>query len=526
MINKGEPMKERTISNKELFREVLRSWRTLLITGLIGLILMNSLLAYRSYKQVQAAKVQYAELENKKMQELKQKEEEEKAKAEEEAKAKEQKGQVFPDPSLSAREITETQVAVEVYKSLRKDYLQTLQYIQNSLYMQINPNAVSRYRMQYLVDNHYTVEYPVIDKKDMTSDILQSYSLRLTNNDMCQKIADTFGLDTETSYIRELISVYGSEDILNIAVIGMDQESCMKIAHILKAELRRCLPEFRATYGTYDLTLVNEEYYISADTDVFSKQLAQFTHLTSTKNTFNGLPSGMTDAQKAYYYDLLDSLYEDSSDAEESVDISSTTVNVEEETAVFVIPKMHLYSIKGSLIGIVLGLFVGCGLVILKRLLSKFLYSEEDVRDSGRILGILYNGPKKRAFGAVDRLIYRKIYKRELSISEEDRFKMVTTGIRIAAEKTGGKDFFVTGTDMSEAAGTLQKRIVNDLKGNLSLSCGRSAIMDPESLEKLSQADGVVLVETIGASNYEEVRRQWNLCQENGIPILGYVLVK
>ena len=498
-------MKERTISNKMLIYKVLKSWRAILISIIIGMVLVNGLLALNTSQKIKEAKAELAALES----------------VEEEENST---GVVLPDSSLSTRVITETQVAVEVYKSLRKDYLQTLQYIQNSLYMQINPNSVSRYRLQYLLDNHFEVKYPIINKKDTTNDILQSYMLRLTNNEVCEEIADTLGYETETSYIRELISVYSSEDILNISVIGKDQESCMKIAEILKKELDKSLVEFRKIYGQFDFTLINEEYYISADSDIFSKQLAQFTHLTSTKNTFNGLPAQMTDKQKTYYYELLDSLFENTSDAEESIEMTADAALEGED--VIVIPTMQWYSIKGTLIGFVLGLFLACGWVILKTLLSGSMQSEEDVRGTAPVLGTLIREPEKRKLGGIDQWLFKKLYRRELMASEEERFDMITTGIRLAAERLEGKKIFVTGTDMEESAQKLQQRLVNDLKGSLDISCGRSALMDPMSLKTMSEADGVVLVETLEESRYEEVKRQWNLCEQSETPVLGYVIVK
>ena len=50
--------------------------------------------------------------------------------------------------------------------------------------------------------------------------------------------------------------------------------------------------------------------------------------------------------------------------------------------------------------------------------------------------------------------------------------------------------------------------------------------MDPASREAMLESEGVVLVETLGESRFEEVRTQIELCRQNHVPVLGCVIIR
>ena len=59
---------------------------------------------------------------------------------------------------------------------------------------------------------------------------------------------------------------------------------------------------------------------------------------------------------------------------------------------------------------------------------------------------------------------------------------------------------------------------------NVQIEKGLSLISDSETLDKVIASDGVVLVETIRKSRYEDIEKEIELCKNYNIKILGTVI--
>lgn len=53
-----------------------------------------------------------------------------------------------------------------------------------------------------------------------------------------------------------------------------------------------------------------------------------------------------------------------------------------------------------------------------------------------------------------------------------------------------------------------------------------SIVYDPESLQKMSESDGIVLVEKIDSSRYINIKKEIDMCILNQIPIIGSVVIE
>lgn len=62
-------------------------------------------------------------------------------------------------------------------------------------------------------------------------------------------------------------------------------------------------------------------------------------------------------------------------------------------------------------------------------------------------------------------------------------------------------------------------------KNNIEFSTGESIILNKDSLEKFSVADGVVFVEQINKSLLSEIDNEVSLCSKYDVQNLGFVLV-
>ena len=202
-------MEEMTISIKDLFYRLFLRWRLILVWMFIGAAAFGGLGYVKNVKKAQTS-VQEPDAE---------------------ALIEEYKAQ------LSEREISEVEKAVDIYNGYQKSYDMMEEYTQKSVRMQLNPNAVPTVRLQYLIDTHYEAVYPIIEAKDMTEDIVNSYMAKIKDTEIYEEIAGTLGEQVESAYVQELIAVDYTADLLTITVNALKKEECEKISEVIQSTI-------------------------------------------------------------------------------------------------------------------------------------------------------------------------------------------------------------------------------------------------------------------------------------------------
>lgn len=493
-------MEELVIDLKDLFYQILRKWRAILVWMLVFGILFDG---YGFYKKTKEAK---AEAEMQRMTEL--------AAADGSVPANISEG-------LTDTEKMTAETAAATYLSTQNTIKYKEEYISKSVRMQINPACAPVIITQYLVDNHYEVKYPVINKENNISSIIASYNHELTTDEVCRKLAKELGGELESRYIRELISCYmDGSGILSVRVTAEDREGCEKMTRLLQEEVKKVTPQLQESYGGFDIKEIASDYYESNDTDLYSFQQSNIDSLNSLKNTLANLGTDFTEPQKTYYKYLLEGqeLQEESGD--ENGALAGATV-----------PEISFLQLKYFLIGLVAGAFVVCAFVAFAYIISSSLRISSDLTDAFHmmLLGTVKEEgtEKKRLFGGIDRLIDRMFYGKGPQFTKEEQLKMIGAGMHVAAEKNEMKQVFVTGSCNDVQTKAVIDALTNSRKTGIEiLTKGTSVVYDPEALEKLARADGVVFVEKIGQSLYKDIARELELCEKYEVPVIGAVAVK
>jgi hypothetical protein len=487
-------MEERELDLLELLQRILLSWRAIVVWVLICAVACG---AFAYFKVGQSVAL------------------EKQAMVDEELKAELEAEELAEiEENLSAREMEEARAAVESYKSYFESYQNILNYMTDSVKMSLDPNALPSLTVQYLVDNHYEAVYPVIDKKDQTADIINTFSARLLDESVCTKLQTALGWDTDIAYIRELIDAYTSaSDILTISIIGPDQESCEIIADVLEEECASIAAQLQDVYGAFDMTRLNRKYMEVVSTSLLSAQQSQASALNSVKGSLTGITSGLSDDQKQYYSAILDKEME-----------AYLPEEVEE-------PEISVVEIlKYIILGILLGGFLSCAWIACKWIFAGTILSTGDIEAAfpAPVFGqIEYTAGKKAFLPGIDRWIRGMFEHKGAQFSEEERLRMITSGIRIAAEKKAVKKVYLTGSVHGDVVEQTKKTICEKLAGQgLEIAYGNSPICDPESLENMVASDAVVFVEQVDLSRYEDMKKEVMLCGQHQIPMMGYVVIK
>lgn len=486
---------EITIDIMDLLRRCLMKWKVMIVCMLVGAIALNGIGYLRSAKNANAVKTQIQQMEE-------EQDDSEKLITINEYMRK-----------LSDREISEVQTALLSYKTYQQEYVDGLKYYQESVRMKQDPNCVPTLRLQYIIDNHYEVIYPVIEKRDTTQDIISILIKTIQSEDVGNAIAEVLGLEGNVAYAQELVSSWSEgRDVLMINITAEDRNDCEAIAEIVKQKIVEQTDDVSMTCGEYDIVLASEQFLQYADTGLMTTQQSVINSLNSLRSSIYYLPNGMTEDQRVYYYALLDN--------EETIDLSDPNENNEIEVPELTVPEIKYVSLKYICLGILCAVFFVCAWIGVKYLLSVKLRVPEDIEVGFglHLIGNITNQKIKRPE------IFKKTYHH---LSADEQIQLIVSGIQVSAEKENMEEVFITTTCVTERSKQICSEICDAVnEKGISCTVGKSMVYDPQAIQQAACSNGVVLVEQIDKSRYDEIAKEKELCSKYHVPIIGCVVVE
>lgn len=499
-------MDEMTINFRDLFYRILLRWRFILIWMLICAVLMNGVGYLRSSRYAKSVEASLRNQNNgdRNLDQL-----------------------AALRQELSQREKEEVDEFAASYKIYKQYFENSLKYHENSIKMQLDPNAVPTMTVEYYVNNHYEAVYPVVQGMDTSKDIVAAYIEKINNGEIGSKFIEQLGWDTESSYIQELIAAdlsSASDRNFRVFVMAPDEESCERIADIVRELVEDETTRLKEVYGDFDIAEVNEQFSIEANATLLAYQQAQATNMNNVKNSITNAIGGLTEAQKNYYYALLENELSEEVEAE-----GDEKTEDSEGQAVDVVPEVKVINIKYILLGLVVGGFLACCYIAARYLLSSALRVKDDLPGAYGVpvLGsIRITDNSRRLFAFVDHTIDLLFKPKGVNFTEEEHVQMICAGVRIVAKKYGMEKVYITGACNDKETEKAKNMLCEKLKSDIStISYGKSVIYDPESLETLVSSDGVVLVERVGNSPYVDLKKEIDLCRTHGIRVIGSVVL-
>ena len=270
---------ELTISLKDMFCRVLLRWRLMIAGMLVGAVLLGG----AGYLKNAGAARKNAES----------------------TEAYAQKAAEKYEAELSEADQKTVRAAYNAYAAYEKSCKFMEEYNENSVKMKLDANQLPTLRLQYLVDTHYEAVYPVVETKDLTLDIINSYVMKIKNTGVYEKITGVLADETEAAYIEELITVERQEDLFWVTVNGLSEEDCRAMADILKKTIDQETAGLKKMYGEYDIILADESYSEYANSALLTEQRQQMVEYNNQVVAMNNLSANMTEAQKGYYEALV-----------------------------------------------------------------------------------------------------------------------------------------------------------------------------------------------------------------------------
>ncbi len=503
-------MKETSIDLVDLVRRILLRWKAIIIWMIIFAVLMDGFYYFRAVRAASHS------------------EDTEAAEEEDAGKIEEY------EQTLSEREITDAHTAARAYGQMYENYQQTLAYCENSIKMQLNANSVPTVKLLYYIEQDTSVS----EAKNNTNAIVDSIMEIVKGGAVCGQIREALDWDVETSYINELISTSAGTDsdidigedqesvdalirqnkTMVITLQAPDEESAETMAEIICDAIEQEIPDIQDSSGTFSIELLQEQYAERADSDLRSFQQSEYSSLNTLRTAMNNLSNNFSTDQKEYYNILISGVT-----VEQAADVDK------EEAEIVASARPKLISRRYVALGLLIGLVLVIVCVAFGYVCRRKLRVKEDVEELYHIplLGFLEATEKRRLNGPVCRGINRLFFRRDAKYSAEERTRMICAGIRLAAEKAGMKSIYITGSAGDAESEQLMAQLVEQLKDSVeSISYGKSVVYDPESLERLTDSDGVVLVERTDESTYADIERETELCGTYDVALIGGIVIR
>lgn len=435
---------EQEIDLKDLMFAVLHKWRPIILVAVLLAVLLGGFKGATTYKEQNDPDV---------------------------IKEAEEKYQDDLELFNKNKETCEREI-----ENLKTDIANQQEYLEKSIWINMSPYDVCESRVDlYITTDYEIMPGMVYQNMDYTDTILQAYQALLTSSAVMEDIAEKVG--TEPRYLKELISVsVGTNSgklnhLLTISVKHTTKQDAQKVMNEIIDHMNDMQEQVVASIGEHTVNTVNKGVSASVDLSLADKQRSETERLTTLNDSLETKQKSLEDME------------------EPEKTVSSRTAALKS-------------GIKYAILGGVLGGFVVVFFVCVAFLLSDKVYSARELKNRYKIK-ILGTMPIKnrKVFGKIDAWLNR-LEGRANSVDEEAEYALIAANIRNYAENM--KSILVTGSVDAAVLQTVADKLSSDLDG-VDMVVGGNMLQDVETIKKLPECDGVVLVEQCMSTKYSTV---------------------
>lgn len=424
----------------------------------------------------------------------------------------------------------EDQVAVKIYLEYLEAYNSQFQYNTESPLMCLDANGFYLSTLNYYVDNHFSVEYPLISKTNNVYAMIRAYQASLDDDSFREKLQnewdETYG--EASAYVAEQVdcnNLYGSRlnsnstiGIMSVSVYGSSEEMCRNLAAIVKETLNEKTQELSRQFGDHDLILTEETYNFVSDNELLAYQKNNIDRLYNCGRSLSDVKKMMSDEAQSYIEQV----------SAESSQTGEVSTSDDTQTASVSGGKVRI-SKKKICIGGIAGAFAAIMIAAFAYLVNNRLLYEDDLEKlfGLKLFGRIEKQKKKRLLGIVDDFILKLRRKNIPSFDQAEVVEMIYTGVKLAAEKNQIHKIYVTGAGGVEVPMRSLDEIVKKLKKDgIQLELGKSILYYAGALEQSAKIGNILLLEKAGKSSYLEIQREIEICMQQEMHVLGAVVIE
>jgi len=466
------------IDIKDLFWEFLRKWRIIVCCMLAGGIIMGAVAYVSDYKAANTP--------------------------------------VAPVVNISTIEILEglsedEWAAIIAADALNTQIIKKSEYLAESVLMNIDSFSENRVVLEYALSGD-------------VSAAMDSYKSWIWSGGFSDGM--DYGIAPE--YLNELVTITGSElnGVITVQILQADAESCATLAEDVKAAWQAYAGKLVQNGIQHECRLVTETQSVVVDSELHEVQDEYTKDVFADMETLAKKKTEMNASQITAYLLMiqgeLESVMEGAGEEE--------TVTTPEQSAPTVIPVKVSLDVKQVLIGMILGAVLAIVYIFLMYLMTGKLRTagETEKLYGTRLLGTIEETKKKKkAFAAVDTLIWRLEHCRDKKLSVEERIELAVASIYIQCKKYNAQQVYVSGSKVAEIAPEVLQKLKEMLeRKDIVLVAGSDVTGDAEALVKAAETGSVILLEKERKSAYKDILKTVQACAVNHIQVLGMIVVE
>ena len=346
------------------------------------------------------------------------------------------------------------------------------EYIDNSIYMQIDPNNIQTVSVQYGLKTSNNV-----------GNILNSFITYINDGGLKEELSDA-DEDLKVKYWRDVVNCYQSGNNFFIVVINSDMDQAKRIMSIIKERVMNYVPKVKSLQGEFSLEELKTSEYVKTDTGVVNNQNNNRNNLknyTTNRADLNNKLIGFQNSKKTY-------IEKNEPDNLKAADTNTKVL-------------MVAYILLGILFGAVIAFII----VALKYIFGDTLRTANDIKESDLNLLGTYSTLNQ--------------YKPDLERSKMD--------VEVLAKaKNADKVFFYVMSD-DEISKKVAKDYGDIMKASgIAVETGSNISESAEELKKIIACGNCVFIAEVGKTTYRQLERQTRLCERFKTAVLGCVVVE
>lgn len=409
------------------------------------------------------------------------------------------------DPEKVEESIKEAELAQENYDTAKAQLTNQMaeynrqiddyqKYQDNSLYMKIDPYAVYKESVTYVVTTDYQIlpnmTYQSLNWMGPVLSAYTSVATSVTLNDLPPEGQAGLSEEWDADSLDKLIKVETNtnDGKLTITASAESEIRAKAILQAVREKVEANQENIAKAAGEHRLSVIAEKSMITVDQSIINDREARLRNITALREA----------ADKAVEkYNKLNEPSKASLSAGGAVK----------------------GGIKFGVLGGVAGVFL-CGFFYcLQFLMNGKLNSINNLKEryQTRILAVL---PPERKHGWIDRLLDAI---EGIKTGPEDTEKILTVAAMSIGKAENACVLSLAGTAPAETKAKIAE-IMKKNEGLTVIDAG-NLLMDPEAVRKVRGADCVILAETKNRSAVSDIERETEILNGIGVPLKGFIIV-
>lgn len=530
-------MEEREIDLKDLFFTILYKWKGILIAGLTGLVILGGYKFYKS-ETARAAAGTVSVMDDAAGENLRKKQREIRA-AEVKITGKETEiakcnTAVNNDEAVLADAENTVKTIKGQIELQEKKIAEQEKYLKESVLMGIDPYNEPAARTTYQVVLRGDSDDNAKLYRDPADEIVSAYALDLNVKEAMKAVSEKHGFDVK--YSDELYSVSVSEGANTITVTsyGLNDEMASEINEAVCGVIESRKGSLSERYWYHSLSKQGTEVLSLLDTELADTQNNRRSDLLSARAEMDTYEKNLAAAlaaiensnadieiQKAKITDFENDIAELNEDiallSEELPDLEAKLYTALPSKA-----NSVRAGVKYGIIGLIAGMFVLAGVYCVIYVLSGVMHTADEIKSCFGIPQLaVFSKKAAKKTNAVDKWI-AKLEGKQKKISDEDTLKAVAASVEKLVPS--GSRVALLGSRAGKSLISFAESLNEFLPGVHFVPVADNDAA-AESVQELSTADAVILVEERNVSSMNAISAEIERTKLFGRKLLGYIVV-